>query len=138
MKKPTTFIVFKAQAYQWDQEEYRSYNITLPKVLKKAQKFNEPAYSAEYIFKTKVVTEWDGDRITMLIPVKDGSIKNIESDIDSLANSFQDGASDGYLEGDAVIHTSKGHDYEFVLNDITMEVVQGNQVVKKYDFGSYW
>jgi hypothetical protein len=132
-----TFIIFRAQAYQWSQEEYRAYNISLPKVLKKAQSFEEPAASAKFIFKTKPVIEWHGDQITMLIPVKGASTK-VEENINSLAHSFQDGAADGYLEGDAVIHTSKGQTYEFVLNDITMELVQDGQVVKTYEFGSYW
>lgn len=62
--------------------------------------------------------------IPVYVPCTKEEISRILKDIDELANAFQDGAADGYLEGDSVMYEDKNLNsvYEFVLDNIQISL----------------
>jgi hypothetical protein len=116
-------------------------------VLYNMQHFSEPLESVQYVINKKILTKkptasWDRENVTVDIPIKvtksEKDIKNVLDDVDIYVSGFRNGASDGYLEGNAVIYKSYGIDYEFVIDNIVIKIIKDGTTIKKLKYDNYW
>ena len=147
-------ICISATALLWNQDKFESFTPEsvvknkshLKTVLNSIHNFSEPIWTINFTFKkllrSKPKIIWKGSDVDINIPIKIRSErKNYDlllEQINQFVNDFQDGASDGYLEGDAVVYKVGNDIYEFVLEDILVEIYHKDDILKRITYPAYW
>lgn len=124
---------------------------TYKQIMKQIQKINEPINSLKFflnmlkknnniIIKPKSMVEWINDYIVVQVAVsiKKLNEKQFNEDIEFILNSFGDGASDGYLEGNAKVYETPKSIYEVVFEHAKIQLVKDNQVYYEKENPPYW
>ncbi len=137
MSANNAYVQLRGKAYMWDQKKRKAHNVhefaSNADILNAIQTFSEPSDSIvttfEHRMRGKIVLNWTQEWVTATAPIYVASTQDdvcdVLDDMDSLANALQDGAPDGYLEGDAVMYTDTKSDtnYEFVLEMINISLI---------------
>lgn len=147
-------ICVTAIALLWNQDKFKAFKpesviknkSDLKSVLNSIHKFPEPSDTINFTFKkllrSKPKIIWKGSNVDIDIPIKIRSERKdydlLLEQINQFVDSFQDGASDGYLEGDAIMYKSGSNAYEFVLENIYVEVYHKDKILKRISYPKYW
>lgn len=124
----------QARILLWDQSKMQAFPLSTftrdrSKILRMIQQLSIVESIANLCFGKGYQISWQDDTVTVDVArEKPGSV-------DTFVHHFQDGAADGYLEGDAVVHRSHGTDYEFVLDDFR---VQTDRKGATLEYPNYW
>ena len=103
-------------------------------------------FEAEYFLKSfltqKPKAHFNHDNLTLtmhlLIKNQQAYDKFLEELETFVIGGLQDGAPDGYMEGDIDIYETPKHIYELVYEKIIVKIMKGDKVIKLIKAPKYW